>query len=45
MPSRDNPEEMNLAHSHDERIAISNLEFGTRALYEIVTRYCHAQGN
>jgi acetylornithine deacetylase/succinyl-diaminopimelate desuccinylase-like protein len=43
MPSRDNPEEMTLAHSHDERVSISNLEFGTRALYEIVTRYCHAQ--
>jgi acetylornithine deacetylase/succinyl-diaminopimelate desuccinylase-like protein len=42
MPTRDNPEEFGLAHSHDERISISNLEFGTRALYEIVTRYCHA---
>lgn len=42
MPTRDNPEECALAHSHDERISISNLEFGTQALYEIVTRYCHA---
>lgn len=42
MPTRDHPEEFGLAHSHDERISISNLEFGTQALYEIVTRYCHA---
>ncbi len=43
MPTRDHPEEFGLAHSHDERISISNLEFGTQALYEIVTRYCNAQ--
>ena len=36
--------EMNGAHNHDERIAIDNLEFATRALYEIVTRYCGARG-
>lgn len=40
MPSRVNPEEFDLAHAHDERVSIANLEFGTRALYEIVTRYC-----
>ncbi|HEX3723951.1 MAG TPA: M20/M25/M40 family metallo-hydrolase, partial [Nitrolancea sp.] len=43
MPSRYNPEEIGLAHSHDERVSISNLEFGTQALYEIVTRYGHAR--
>ncbi len=43
MPTRDNPEEFGLAHSHDERITISNLEFGTQVLYEIVCDYCHAQ--
>jgi acetylornithine deacetylase/succinyl-diaminopimelate desuccinylase-like protein len=43
MPTRDHPKEMNLAHSHDERVSISSLEFGTQALYEIVTRYCHAR--
>ncbi|HVB64930.1 MAG TPA: M20/M25/M40 family metallo-hydrolase, partial [Nitrolancea sp.] len=43
MPTRDHPEEMNYAHSHDERVSISNLEFGTQALFEIVTRYCHAR--
>ncbi len=42
MPTRDHPEEFGLAHSHDERISISNLEFGTHALFEITTRYCHA---
>ncbi len=43
MPTRDHPEESGLAHSHDERISISNLEFGTRTLFEIVSDYCHAQ--
>ncbi len=32
-----------LAHNHDERVSVSTLEFGTRALYEIVTRFCHAR--
>ena len=42
MPLRDHPEEFDLAHAHDERISISNLEFAVRAIYEIATRYCGA---
>jgi acetylornithine deacetylase/succinyl-diaminopimelate desuccinylase-like protein len=34
---------MNGAHNHDERISIDNLVFATRALYEVVTRYCGAR--
>ncbi|HUZ02263.1 MAG TPA: M20/M25/M40 family metallo-hydrolase [Thermomicrobiaceae bacterium] len=44
MPTRYHPEEFDLAHGHDERVSIDNLDFGTRALYEIVTRYCGARG-
>lgn len=29
-----------LAHSHNERVSVANLEFGTRTLYETVTRFC-----
>jgi acetylornithine deacetylase/succinyl-diaminopimelate desuccinylase-like protein len=29
-----------LAHSHDERVSIANLEFGTRVLYDVVRRFC-----
>jgi acetylornithine deacetylase/succinyl-diaminopimelate desuccinylase-like protein len=29
-----------LAHNHDERVSVANLEFGTRILYEVVTRFC-----
>ena len=43
MPMRDHPEEFDLAHAHDERISISTLEFAVRALFEIVTRFCHAR--
>lgn len=43
MPMRYDPSEFELAHAHDERISIANLEFGTRALYEIVTRYCQGR--
>ncbi len=43
MPGVLSPEEMNGAHNHDERISIDNLLYGTRALFEIVTRYCDAQ--
>lgn len=43
MPMRDHPEEFDLAHAHDERISVSTLEFATRALFEIVTRFCHAR--
>lgn len=42
-PGRYTAAEMNGAHNHDERLAIDNLEFSTRALYEIVTRYCGAR--
>ncbi len=40
MPMRDHPEEFDLAHAHDERISVSTLEFATRALFEIVARFC-----
>lgn len=40
MPMRDFPEEFELAHGHDERISVSTLEFATRALFQIVTRFC-----
>lgn len=40
MPMRDHPEEFDLAHAHDERISVDTLEFATRALFEIVTRFC-----
>jgi acetylornithine deacetylase/succinyl-diaminopimelate desuccinylase-like protein len=43
MPLRDHPEEFTLAHAHDERISISNLEFGTRTLYEITNEFCRAR--
>ncbi len=36
-------EEMNGAHNHDERVAIDNLLFATRSLFEIVVRYCSAR--
>jgi acetylornithine deacetylase/succinyl-diaminopimelate desuccinylase-like protein len=42
-PGKFSVAEMNGAHNHDERISIDNLEFATRALYEIVTRYCGAR--
>ncbi len=29
-----------LAHSHDERVSVANLEFGTRVLHDVVTRFC-----
>lgn len=43
MPMRDHPEEFDLAHAHDERISVSTLEFATRALFEIVMRFCAPQ--
>jgi acetylornithine deacetylase/succinyl-diaminopimelate desuccinylase-like protein len=43
MPTRyEGPSMMGLAHSHDERISVANLELGTRILYEIVRRFCGA---
>jgi len=29
-----------LAHNHDERVSVANLEFGTRVLVDVVTRFC-----
>jgi acetylornithine deacetylase/succinyl-diaminopimelate desuccinylase-like protein len=29
-----------LAHNHNERISVANLEFGTRVLWDVVTRFC-----
>ncbi|MEW5719497.1 MAG: M20/M25/M40 family metallo-hydrolase, partial [Chloroflexota bacterium] len=29
-----------LAHNHNERISIANLGFGTRVLWDVVTRFC-----
>ncbi len=43
MPMRyEGPKMMGLAHSHDERISVANLELGTRVLYETVRRFCGA---
>ena len=46
MPHRQAPgeEEMNLIHGHDERVAVENLAFATRVLYDIVTRFCGCEG-
>jgi acetylornithine deacetylase/succinyl-diaminopimelate desuccinylase-like protein len=41
-PAALSPEEMNGAHNHDERVSTRSLEFATRSLYDIVTRYCGA---
>jgi acetylornithine deacetylase/succinyl-diaminopimelate desuccinylase-like protein len=38
------PSMTGLAHSHNERVSVANLEFGTRVLYDVVTRFC-ASGN
>jgi acetylornithine deacetylase/succinyl-diaminopimelate desuccinylase-like protein len=29
-------------HGHDERIALSDIEFGVRVLYDVVKEYCAA---
>ncbi len=29
-----------LGHNHNERVSVANLEFGTRVLYDVVTRFC-----
>jgi acetylornithine deacetylase/succinyl-diaminopimelate desuccinylase-like protein len=42
-PGRYSPAELNGAHNHDERVTIDNLEFATRCLFDIVTRYCGAK--
>ena len=43
MPLRyEGPNMTGLAHAHNERISVANLEFGTRVLYEVVKRFCVA---
>jgi acetylornithine deacetylase/succinyl-diaminopimelate desuccinylase-like protein len=42
-PGKFSEAELNGAHNHDERVSIDNLEFATRALFEITTRYCAAR--
>jgi acetylornithine deacetylase/succinyl-diaminopimelate desuccinylase-like protein len=29
-----------LAHNHNERVSVANLEFGARVLYDVVRRFC-----
>lgn len=41
MPLRyEGPNMTGLAHAHNERISVANLEFGTRVLYDVVKRFC-----
>jgi acetylornithine deacetylase/succinyl-diaminopimelate desuccinylase-like protein len=42
-PGRFSDVEMNGAHNHDERVSVDNLEFATRALFDITTRYSAAR--
>ncbi|TMC60356.1 MAG: M20/M25/M40 family metallo-hydrolase [Chloroflexi bacterium] len=35
-------EEYDRIHAHDERVAVSDLEFGVRVLYDVVEEYCAA---
>jgi acetylornithine deacetylase/succinyl-diaminopimelate desuccinylase-like protein len=41
-PSERNAEYSPLVHGHDERIAVEDLNYGTRFLYDVVTRFCSA---
>ncbi len=34
------PSMAGLAHNHDERVSVANLEFGTRVLFSVVERFC-----
>jgi acetylornithine deacetylase/succinyl-diaminopimelate desuccinylase-like protein len=34
------PHMTGLAHNHDERVSVANLEFGVGVLYDVVTRFC-----
>lgn len=43
MPIMENMDEYDRAHGHDERFSVSSLDFATRSLYEIVTRFCNAR--
>ncbi len=38
------PHMTGLAHSHNERVSVANMEFGTRVLYNVVTRFCGNSG-
>lgn len=41
VPQRyEGPSMTGLGHSHNERVSVANLEFGTRVLYDVVTRFC-----
>ncbi|HUG14791.1 MAG TPA: M20/M25/M40 family metallo-hydrolase [Thermomicrobiales bacterium] len=42
-PGRVSTVEMTGAHNHDERVSIDNVEYATRCLFDIVTRYCSAR--
>jgi acetylornithine deacetylase/succinyl-diaminopimelate desuccinylase-like protein len=34
------PSMTGLLHNHNERVSVANLEFGTRVIYDVVTRFC-----
>lgn len=34
------PSMTGLAHAHNERVSVANLDFGVRVLYEVVRRFC-----
>ncbi len=34
------PSMTGLAHNHNERVSVANLAFGTRVLYDVVSRFC-----
>ncbi len=34
------PSMTGLAHAHNERISVANLDFGTRVLYDVVSKFC-----
>jgi acetylornithine deacetylase/succinyl-diaminopimelate desuccinylase-like protein len=42
-PGHYNEAELSGAHNHNERVSVDNLVYSTRALFEIVTRYCQAR--
>jgi acetylornithine deacetylase/succinyl-diaminopimelate desuccinylase-like protein len=43
VPGRFSAAEHDSMHNHDEHITIDNLAYGTRSLFEIVTRFCSAR--
>jgi len=45
MPGHYSQVELDGPHNHDERVAVENLGFATRALFQIVTKYCRAEVN